>query len=218
MVKKLNTHSERFKVHRYGAVVQVLTEAAEAAIARKGYSRVTMRDIAAEAGCVPGTLYLYFKNKREVVDAILVRHSDILHSLIMEPLKSPLDPIEKLRQVTRKLVEYFNRNRNFFKVAFAAIPAKSPDRMADLPARAQKNHRELQKMTLRAIRQGQAQRKIRRDFQAESILRFMHGLITGFLDGLNASETLPDPDEQVRMLWGFLTGGIGAGERRHARQ
>ena len=217
MVKKLNTHSDRFKYSRHDALVQVLTEAAEAAIARKGYGRVTMRDIATEAGCVPGTLYLYFKSKRDVVDAILVKHSAIWRSLIMECTGSARDPVEKLREITQKSVDYFNGNRGFFKAAFAAAPVKPDKISADLPAPVRKDWQTLRKAILEVIRQAQAQKKIRRDFPAESIWKFMHGLFNGYFDGLNAGETLPDPREQMRMLWGFMSGGIGVREKRHAR-
>lgn len=36
-------------------------------LARKGYSRMTIQDIAAEAGLSVGTLYLYFESKEEMV-------------------------------------------------------------------------------------------------------------------------------------------------------
>jgi len=47
-----------------------ILEATFRCLARKGYSRLTMRDIAAEAGISVGTLYLYFKDKDEMVRAL----------------------------------------------------------------------------------------------------------------------------------------------------
>ena len=45
---------------------------------RQGFDRVTMRDIAAQAGCATGTIYLYFKTKQQVLNVITERHSDAL--------------------------------------------------------------------------------------------------------------------------------------------
>ena len=47
-----------------------ILEAAAAVFAEKGYQRATMKAIAARAGIVPGTIYLYFTGKREILSAI----------------------------------------------------------------------------------------------------------------------------------------------------
>ena len=41
--------------------------AAKRVFSDKGFNKATMEDIAQEAELSPGTLYLYFKNKEEVV-------------------------------------------------------------------------------------------------------------------------------------------------------
>ena len=207
---EINMRSYRFNVRRHAVAAEVLIQAAEAAIARKGYDRVTMRDIAVQAGCVPGTLYLYFKNKRDVVNALIVRHSNHLRPLVMDAMASTADPLEKLRLGTQKSVEYYNENRSFFKVIFAAAPGGPQEIMAALPARVRRHWLELRQVQVDVIREAQAQGQIRRDFPPETIWKFMHGVISGFLDEMTARDTLPDREEQKRMLWGLLTGGIGA--------
>jgi len=47
-----------------------ILEAAAVVFGEKGFQRATMKDIAAKAGIVPGTIYLYFKNKRDLLIAI----------------------------------------------------------------------------------------------------------------------------------------------------
>lgn len=47
-----------------------ILEAAAAVFAEKGFQRATMKEIAAEAGVVPGTIYLYFEGKRDLLMAI----------------------------------------------------------------------------------------------------------------------------------------------------
>jgi AcrR family transcriptional regulator len=49
---------------------QQILEATFRCLSKKGYSRTTIRDIAAEAGLSLGTLYLYFRNKEEIVRAL----------------------------------------------------------------------------------------------------------------------------------------------------
>ena len=48
---------------------QILNAAAKV-FAEKGYQRATVKEVAALAGVAPGTIYLYFKNKRDLLLAI----------------------------------------------------------------------------------------------------------------------------------------------------
>ena len=52
---------------------QQILDAAAAVIIRLGYDRTTMSDIAEEAGASRGTVYLYFKGKEELFEALLYR-------------------------------------------------------------------------------------------------------------------------------------------------
>ena len=47
-----------------------IMEAAAAVFAEKGYQRATVKEIATRAGVAPGTIYLYFENKRDLLLAI----------------------------------------------------------------------------------------------------------------------------------------------------
>ncbi len=52
---------------------QQVLDAAAAVIIRQGYVKSTIRDIAEEAGTSRGTVYLYFKGKEELFEALLYR-------------------------------------------------------------------------------------------------------------------------------------------------
>ena len=52
---------------------QQILDAAAAVIIRQGYDKTTMSDIAEEAGASRGTVYLYFKGKEELFEALLYR-------------------------------------------------------------------------------------------------------------------------------------------------
>ena len=52
---------------------QQILDAATAVIVRLGYDKATMSDIAEEAGASRGTVYLYFKGKEELFEALLYR-------------------------------------------------------------------------------------------------------------------------------------------------
>ena len=202
--------SEDFKQRRHDATAEILVEAAESAIARKGYESVTMREIATQAGCALGTLYVYFKSKRELVDEIYERHGRVLFQQLFDAMAATPDPLDRLRQVSRTLLEYFNQNPDVFRLFHSVTPPRPGQTASSLPESIQPLDRKLAEAELQTIRQAQELGEIRQDFSAECIQSFRKGVTMGFLGELTAQEELPSLDEQMRMLWGFQTGGIGA--------
>lgn len=202
--------SASLKQQRHQATAETLVRAVETAIVRKGYDSVTMRDIAREVGCAPGTLYLYFKSKRDLVNALIERHGSTLYQRIVEAMGASPDPIEKLRHMSQALLEYFNENRDFFRIFYTSTWV-TPGQISIVQAPSiRRRDEEIRQMEIEIIRQAQELGEIRRDFPPESIRDFRQGLTIGLLGQLSAMQVLPSQEEQLRMLWGFQTGGIGA--------
>jgi TetR/AcrR family fatty acid metabolism transcriptional regulator len=206
----MNKHSESFRQRRRDTTVELLVGAAETAIARVGYDAVTMNEIAAEAGCATGTLYLYFKDKQQLVMALVERHGRIFRERIEKAFAAGTDPLDKLRRATLTFLEYFNQNRNYFKI----LNASNLFRRGVLPEALPKPEQEARKRFLAAnlevIRQAQAQGLIRKDFSPEEVGNFMRACVVGLMDQLSLLEKLPPVEEQMRGLWAFMTGGLGA--------
>ena len=89
---------------------QLIDKAAEL-FARRGYARTTMHDIAEELGLRRSSLYHYFRNKEEILDALIeeqtVAPTQMLRGLIDD---TSLPMLEKLRRaftqsILRKLSE-----------------------------------------------------------------------------------------------------------------
>jgi AcrR family transcriptional regulator len=106
--------------------------AARRVIAQRGLAGASMQAIAAEAGIAKGTLYLYFKDRDELMEhavgdmfeELLGRCRDVLAA------KRPLR--ETLRQLVRTSLEFFETNRDFLRVY---LEVRSPDGEACVGAR-----------------------------------------------------------------------------------
>jgi AcrR family transcriptional regulator len=89
-------------------VHDAILDAAERLLARYGYTKMTMDDLARDAGIGKGTTYLHFPSKKEVVlctiDRIVERLLDALRAIA----QSDASPTEKVRQmlVTRVLFRF----------------------------------------------------------------------------------------------------------------
>lgn len=75
-----------------------LIEVARQLFLNKGVENTTMNDIAAASDKGRRTIYTYFKNKREIYNAVVEQQSEILVRELREIAASELHPTEKLRQ------------------------------------------------------------------------------------------------------------------------
>jgi len=81
-----------------------ILESARKVFARKGFTGATMDEIAAAAGLAKGTLYLYFKSKRDVYLKTLERGS----AELLEHVKKNMGAAEGVRARIRALITLAN--------------------------------------------------------------------------------------------------------------
>ena len=74
----------------------ILIEVARQLFARKGIENPTMNDIAEASDKGRRTIYTYFKNKREIYNAVVQSESSQMLARLQELLKQPLTPEQKL--------------------------------------------------------------------------------------------------------------------------
>jgi len=90
------------------AVKDSILDATDRLLARFGYRKMTVEDIAAEAGIGKGTIYLHFTSKEEVVLSHIDRIVDRLNDQLREIARSNATTAERLRQMllTRVLFRF----------------------------------------------------------------------------------------------------------------
>jgi AcrR family transcriptional regulator len=90
------------------AVKDSILDATDRLLARYGYRKMTVEDIASEAGIGKGTVYLHFSSKEEVVLSHIDRIVDRLKDRLREIAKSNTTAAERLREMmlTRVLFRF----------------------------------------------------------------------------------------------------------------
>ncbi|MGB7294691.1 MAG: TetR/AcrR family transcriptional regulator [Candidatus Aminicenantales bacterium] len=101
--KELQQEREAWRRQRFR---RSIIEAAERVIVRKGYSLVTMDDVAREAELSKATLYNYFRSKRELTLEILSHFFEEVDEGGRKIASLPLSASEKLKKAIRFYLQF----------------------------------------------------------------------------------------------------------------
>ena len=150
-----------------------ILEAAVKVFARQGFYQSTISQVAKEAGVADGTIYLYFKNK----DDILINFfSDITRQAFKrfrEALVSSGSSLDKLRSLIRAHLSAFQENRDVAIVY--QVETHQSSRLAE------DQIREMSKMYRDIIEgiieQGQEEGSMRKDLYIGLVKRFIIGAV-----------------------------------------
>jgi TetR/AcrR family fatty acid metabolism transcriptional regulator len=78
-----------------------ITDAAIVVFAQKSYRAARVSDVAKQAGVADGTIYLYFKNKEDLLLSIFEEKMDMLLQLLRKDLAGVECPLERIRIYVR---------------------------------------------------------------------------------------------------------------------
>ena len=104
------------------ALRQKILAAARELFVDEGYENVSMRKVARKIEYSPTTIYLYFKNKAELLDSICDEtHANLLNTL--ETLfQDRSDPVETLRKCARAYTEFGLKHPEDYKLTIILRP------------------------------------------------------------------------------------------------
>jgi TetR/AcrR family fatty acid metabolism transcriptional regulator len=94
----------------------LILEAAIEVFAEKGFHHARISDIARRAGVADGTIYLYFRNKDDVLLTIFEEKMGVLLAGLREALSGVEDPLEKVRTFARYHFRQVNDHRALAEV------------------------------------------------------------------------------------------------------
>src|SRR5436853_5182304 len=96
--------------------IQTIRDAAMRVIARKGMNAATMQEIADEAGIAKGTIYLYFRDRDDLVEKTFESAMTDLHDRVDVALETEGTFEVKFRAVLAAQIGFFQANREFFRL------------------------------------------------------------------------------------------------------
>jgi len=189
---------------------QEVQAAALRVISRKGLPGTTMQEIADEAGIAKGTLYLYFKDREDLLE----RAADFAFSKLEARLDATLPRLpvfsEKLLALIRTEIAFFDEHREFFRIyiAFKHRPEElhqSARRRRMCHSRYLTHLQKLEVMVGEAMKRGE----VRPCDPARLALFVSESAVALMLHRLT-EDSPPDAEEDVSWMADFLLHGLAA--------
>ena len=94
---------------------KAIQEAVVNIVTRTGTRKVTMDQVAAEAGLSKGCLYIHFCSKKELLESVKTASFKPLGDQLQEILNGSLAPNQKIETIVYRLFSYFDENRGLFR-------------------------------------------------------------------------------------------------------
>jgi len=149
-----------------------ILEAAIKVFAEQGFFYSTISQIAKEAGVAGGTIYLYFKNKDDILLQFFEYKTKQVFSGFREEVDKAGNAIDKLKNLVRRHLTEFQNDKNM-AVVFQAEARQT--------RHIEKQIKEITKMYLEMvgelIEQGQEEGSIRKDLYVSLVKRYILGAV-----------------------------------------
>lgn len=189
-------------------IASTFVEAAEKVFCEHGFDRATMSQIASAAGCAAGTLYLYFKSKEDLFNALVTKHAREIGRVIANTLDAAPDPRTGLREIQRQVAFYHANHPGFFRVFYTADLGPRPTIADCLPPDALAEYLESKQLEIKAAQRAQRLGLLRSDLPAEELIEFMHTSCMAAFARWATAKTPLDPEAQAERMWKLVSGGI----------
>ena len=180
-----------------------ILEAARSVFATKGFNDATVDDIANAAGVAKGTVYLYYRSKRDIYLSALKFGIQQMHAALEEQLKAESTTEGKLRALIAVKLAYFDENRDFFKIYYSEL-----GNLCIHPGAIDSEFKTLyleQAKVIESILKEGARKKVLRAVRAEqaafAISDIIRGVVTQRLLGWSKSKTTQDVEFIFDLIW-----------------
>ena len=146
--------------------------------AEQGFFQSTISQIAREAGVADGTIYLYFKNKDDILVQFFSYKARQVFSRFREEVDKADNTMDKLRNLIHRHLEEFQNDRNM-AVVYQAETHQSIRLFEEQINEMSKMYLDI---VLEIVEQGQEEGLIRKDLYLGLVKRFILGAVDGVIN------------------------------------
>jgi AcrR family transcriptional regulator len=203
-------------VHEYR--IHSIQDAALRVIARKGMSAATMAEIAEEAGVAKGTLYLYFRDRDELVEKTFETTIQQLHARVDAVFAQDLPFEQKLRAMISAKIAFFRDNAEFFRLYLSLrMPEGTPQQQRRHKKHCHPEYQNRVRSMAAILEAAMDGGEVRRADSYRLALFLIEGSTAIVLQRLH--EDAPPPEERdVDLIVDTMLGGISLREQKRSAE
>lgn len=177
-------------------------------IARKGMAAATMQEIADEAGVAKGTIYLYFRDRDELVEKTFEAATQRLMERVDAALEDDKPIDEKIRAVMASHLRFFSENREFVRLYISLRAPEAPAHRQRKPVpHCRPQYRERVEKFARALEQAMERGEVVRRDAYKLALFIIEGSTAIILERLE-EERPPEESIDLDLIAGVILDGI----------
>ncbi len=117
------------KEREHQARRQDILTAAREVFALRGFAETTIEEIAEGAEFGKGTIYNYFNSKLDLFYTLIEDGIDVMIEIASQTAKENLSPVDKLKLLLKRQLDYFQENAGLFKIVTIEAECIEPDRI-----------------------------------------------------------------------------------------
>ena len=202
---KINKKNKNNKNNKY----HLILEAAMKVFARQGFYQSTVAQIAKEAGVADGTIYLYFKNKDDILVQFFNYRTKQVFDLFRADVRKADNSLDKLRNLIRRHLTEFQRDRDMAVVY--QVETHQNSRLAEPQIR--EMSKMYQDLVSEIVELGQQEGRIRKDLYVSLVKRFILGAVDEVINTWLHSEKEYDLVSMADPLVELFVRGIGTSDK-----
>ncbi len=182
-----------------------ILEAAVTVFARQGFYQSTVSQIAKEAGVADGTIYLYFKNKDDILVQFFNFKAKQVFASFRQEVDKAADSTEKLRSLVRRHLEEFQRDGDM-AVVYQTLAYQNIEPIRDQIKEVSKMYLD---MVEEILEKGQEEGTMRKDLYISLVKRFILGAVDSAINNWLRSGRKYDLASMTEPLLDLFIRGIG---------
>jgi TetR/AcrR family fatty acid metabolism transcriptional regulator len=188
--------------------IQSIQEATLRVISRKGMAAATMQEIAEEAGVAKGTIYLYFRDRDELVEKTFDAAMAQLMVEIDRALEKDTPFEQKIRDVMSAKLAFLSGNREFVRLYLTAkMPESIPERQRQKKKNCHPQYRARVERFAGVLRLAMERGEIR-TMDAERLAMFIIEGSTAIILERLMEESSPPGESDVDLIVGLILDGV----------
>jgi len=181
---------ERERIKRRNDII----DSAERIFFSKGFEHATMMAVADSAELSKGTLYLYFQNKDELCQAIILRGLNKIRNVFLKISRSDHTGIMKILDIAERYIEFSQKEPDYYKALLKFRNfLQDSQQNGDIYISCRNENKKIIDIIATIINSGIEDGSIRNEINAERFALAIWGEYTGTLPGLILNSNSTDP-------------------------